>query len=136
MSLPLLRDDALTTDVDGLVLRLCLPWIRSLPLSSVHDLTVTLDGEAVDAVVVLSGGRRVAAADVSAEDGWWFVQDRLAVHLPSVASAASHRVDVSFQLAVPYLMAGPDGPLTLPFAASRMLGVDAPSAPTVARDVA
>jgi hypothetical protein len=48
-----------------------------------------------------------------------------------------HDVSVSFRLVIPYLQAGPDGPLTLPFRLDRPLVLDAP-APyvSVSRDVA
>jgi hypothetical protein len=139
MGLPLLREDALAAGDDGYVIRLCLPWIRSLPLASVVDLTVSLDDALIDDAEVMLGDRRVPARGLTGEDGWWFVQDRLAIRLPSggIPDAGVRRVAASFRLAVPYLQAGPDGPLTLPFHAERDLAPAAPaSAPTVARDVA
>ena len=44
MTLSALRDDALTTADDGFALRLGLPWIRSLPLASLLEPEVTVDG--------------------------------------------------------------------------------------------
>ncbi|WP_243075333.1 sugar phosphate isomerase/epimerase [Microbacterium sp. SS28] len=122
MTLPILGDDALAASPSGFVLLVNLPWIRSLPLASVSDLTVTIDGEPVETRVVL-GERRLDPAALASESGWWFIQDRLALEVGSVLQSGRHDVSVSFSLAIPYLQAGPDGPLTLPFAAARPLEV-------------
>ena len=79
MTLTALRDDALVSAGDGFVLRLGLPWIRSLPLASLEDLAVTIDGEPVDGLTVQLDGRDVGPAALADEDGWWFLQDRLAI---------------------------------------------------------
>ena len=44
MTLPLLRDDSLITTPDGVAVRVSLPWIRSLPLTSLQKPIVTIDG--------------------------------------------------------------------------------------------
>ena len=61
-----LREDALTATSAGFELRIGLPWIRSMPLSSISELTVSVDGRSVDPseLRVLIGGRRVAPADL------------------------------------------------------------------------
>ncbi|WP_285115626.1 hypothetical protein [Leifsonia sp. fls2-241-R2A-40a] len=105
MTLPILGDDALTTTSDGFTVRVSLPWIRSLPLSSLSDLRVQVDG--VD-----------CAVSAPAADGWWFVQDRLALRGHTVLAPGAHTVAVSFRLLIPYLQSGPDA-LTLPFHAER-----------------
>ncbi|WP_235493395.1 restriction endonuclease subunit R [Leifsonia sp. Leaf336] len=108
MTLPILRDDALTASVDGFAVHVSLPWIRSLPLSSVSGVRLHLDGEE-------------CAVDVPDGDGWWFVQDRLALRGRRPLSAGPHSVAVSFRLLIPYLPAGPDAPLVLDFAGERRL---------------
>lgn len=135
--LEILRDDALHTTRDGFVLRICLPWIRSLPLASVVSLTTAIDGEHVDELDVVLGQRTVPADQVSGEPGWWFVQDRLVVGGRRHLTPGPHDVRVSFDLIVPYLAAGPQGPLQLPFRRERTLHTrSAASVPTVALDVA
>ncbi|MGR0219984.1 hypothetical protein [Agromyces sp. ZXT2-6] len=109
MSLPILLDDALARTPDGFAVRLSLPWIRSLPFASLSDLEVSLDGAAVPDLRPRPDGE------------WWFVQDRLLVDGAGPLGDGAHEVAVSFRLTIPYLQAGPDGPLTLPFHAQRTL---------------
>lgn len=109
MSLPILLDDALVRTPDGFALRLSLPWIRSLPFASLSELAVSIDGAVVTDLRTRPDGE------------WWFVQDRLTMGGTLRLDDGPHRVAVSFRLAIPYLQAGPDGPLTLPFHAERTL---------------
>lgn len=133
MALPILLPDALTRADEGFALRVSLPWIRSLPLAALSELTVSIDGEPVDVVVVLER-HRVAPSALAFESGWWFLQDRLRLEGRRMLSPGVHDVSVSFTLAVPYLPAGPSGPLQLPFRADARLEAaassdSAPSAP-------
>jgi len=121
MTLPVLRDDALVSDREGFALRLSLPWIRSLPLSSLQDLAVSVDGEPV--------GARVREGHPE----WWFLQDRVEVVAPGPLADGCHEVEVAFSLLIPYLPGAPGHPLVLPFRARRVLELDAaPSAPSPA----
>jgi len=122
--LPILRDDALASTDDGFALRLCLPWIRALPLSSITELVVVIDGEPVEVIASLDG-RMVPVERLSDERGWWFVQDRLLLAGGRVLRPGVHDVSVSFRLLIPYLAAGPDAPLVLPFRAEATLILDA-----------
>jgi hypothetical protein len=135
MTLAALRDDALSSTPDGWVLRLSLPWIRSLPVASLEDLEVAIDGEP-RSVGIAIGDRTVDSASLSEETGWWFVQDRLRLRGDDALAPGPHEVAVSFALVIPYLQAGPDGPLRLPFAFDRALPLDAPTRAGVSRDVA
>ena len=119
MTLPLLRDDSLITTPDGAVVRVSLPWIRSLPLTSLQQPIVTIDGVPADDVTVVVGDRRVRPAELTETDGWWFQQDRVALAVPQELAPGTHDVAVEFGLRIPYLQVGPDGPLTLPFRAAR-----------------
>ncbi|HYP74044.1 MAG TPA: restriction endonuclease subunit R [Microbacterium sp.] len=108
MTLPVLRDDALRSTSGGFELLLSLPWIRSLPAESLRDVAVRLDGRDVDVVAHVPGD-------------WWYLQDRVALRGSVPVAAGAHEVDVTFCLAIPYLAAGPDGPLALPFRDARTL---------------
>lgn len=136
MTLLTLRDDSLITTPDGAAIRISLPWIRSLPLTSLQDPTVTIDGVSAGDVTVVVGDRRIAAAELTEDDGWWFQQDRVTLAWPHRLSPGAHGVGVEFGLRIPYLQVGPDGPLTLPFRAERQLVLDASHRPAEVRDAA
>jgi hypothetical protein len=133
-----LGEDALTITSDGFELRIGLPWIRSMPLSSVSALSVEIDGVPVlpDDLTVLLGDRSVSAAALPKERGWWFVQDRLVVAARCGLHCGIHAVSVSFQLLVPYLQARPGSPLVLPFHLEAQLDTALALAPGASRDVA
>ncbi|WP_432512121.1 hypothetical protein [Kineococcus sp. SYSU DK001] len=133
---PALRTDALGSTPDGFTVRLSLPWIRSLPLACLTRLTVEVDGRPVDPHVRL-GPRDVPPAGLQDEPGWWFVQDRVVLHVGETLSPGRHDVSVGFALTIPYLQGPPTAPLALPFHDSRALELDAaPARPTVSLDVA
>jgi hypothetical protein len=129
VSLPILRDDALVTTSDGFALRISLPWIRSLPIASLLDPVVELDGEQVSGLLVDLGDRRIPLEDLASDDAWWFVQDRVTLTAGRPLTDGPHEVAVSFRLLIPYLPAGPDAPLTLPFGATQTLTTDAAHIP-------
>ncbi|HWM15077.1 MAG TPA: hypothetical protein VNP97_00655, partial [Microbacterium sp.] len=136
MTLTALRDDALASADEGFVLRLGLPWIRSLPLASLEDLTISIDGETVAGMSIEIDGRQVDTAAFADEAGWWFLQDRLTIRGDRAVTSGAHEVAVAFRLMIPYLQAGPDGPLALPFRIERSLVVDAEASAYAVRDVA
>lgn len=133
-----LREDALTAVPGGFELRIGLPWIRSMPLSSISGLTVEVDGDpaAARGLVAVLGSRRVPPQALEAEHGWWFVQDRLVLAGEGELSAGPHDFAVDFQLMVPYLQARPGLPLVLPLHLEARLELDGAPVPTVSRDVA
>lgn len=138
MTLMMLRDDALFTTTDGFGVRLSLPWIRSLPVAGASDLELQVDGSPVEHLLVALGDRTVAPSALAFERGEWFVQDRLVLRVRGALEPGTHEVTVSYRLLIPYLPGGgPDAPLSLPFAITRTLVLDATVAvPTVSRDVA
>ncbi|WP_125130622.1 hypothetical protein [Microbacterium sp. 10M-3C3] len=135
MTLTALREDALRTTPEGFALRLSLPWIRSLPLASLVDLAVAIDGAAPSSLLVAVGDRTLTPSALAFERGWWFLQDRLVIRGRTPLGRGAHRISVSFSLLIPYLDAGGAGPLRLPFSADADLVPDA-AVPSVSRDVA
>ena len=133
-----LREDALTVTSSGFELRVGLPWIRSMPLSCVSGLQVSIDAQPVDPddLGVLLGRGPVSPSDLVTAPGWWYLQDRLVLTGPQRLQPGPHRVVVDFQLLVPYLSAGPDAPLVLPHHLEAELEPDVQVSPSVARDVA
>lgn len=135
--LEILRDDALTTTRRGFELRVSLPWIRSLPVASLSGLALRIDDDAVEGLHVALHDRTIPVAELADHDGWWFVQDRIVLTARRRVTPGSHAVRLSFALSIPYLEAGPDAPLRIPFDVERSLTTDATTtAPSVARDVA
>jgi hypothetical protein len=132
------REDALTATQGGFELRIGLPWIRSMPLSSVAGLSVEVDGVPLAAgeLAVVLGSRTVPPDALQAEPGWWFVQDRLVLAGRRELPHGPHAVAVDFRLMVPYLQARPGSPLVLPFRLEARLELDRGLVPSVSRDVA
>lgn len=136
--LPGLREDALSAAPDGFELRVGLPWIRSLPLAGISGLSVEIDNQPVadDDLTVVLGDRRVAPAELTNEVGcWWFLQDRLVLRGVVKLTPARHTVAVDFSMVVPYLAAGPNGPLVLPFHLEAELRLDETVFESAARDL-
>lgn len=131
-----LREDALSRTAGGFVLRVGLPWIRSLPLSGVTDLRVTLDGESVAPIRIVLGEREIEPAALVDEPGWWYLQDRLVVAVDVAVVPGRHHVSVDLSVLVPYLRSGPDTPLVVPLHLEAELEAHHRPLPSAARDVA
>ncbi|THG31637.1 hypothetical protein [Naasia lichenicola] len=132
-----LRDDALSIAGDQVVVRVGLPWIRSLPLACTSGFTVTVDGEPLTDLQIGLGDRVLEVEDLRDEDGWWYIQDRLALIGRRTLAPGAHTVEVAFMAMIPYLLAGPDGgALTLPLRVARVLETDHAVVPSVSRAVA
>ena len=69
MTLPILQDDALTSTREGFALKVCLPWIRSLPLSSVTELRLVIDGRTCDSLRATIDDRSIAIDAMATESG-------------------------------------------------------------------
>lgn len=134
MTLTALRDDALRVRDERTEVRITLPWIRSLPLAALLDMTLRIDGERREPLIAL-GPRRVAVDALSAEDAWWYLQDRVILEIPDAVTPGIHEVSVSFRLEIPYLPGGPDAPLRLPFVFTRELDASATPAAGASLDV-
>ncbi len=109
----LLADSALIADGDELVVTLSVPWYRSLPLSSIVGLDLSLDGRRIpaDRVVADFGGVRSSIPEL--DDRWqeyWFVQDRGAFRIPNSPRRTAGervRVDAELRLRIPYVEIAP-----------------------------
>ncbi|MEV6638114.1 DUF6379 domain-containing protein [Actinoplanes sp. NPDC051470] len=133
-----LRDDALSSTERGFELRVGLPWIRSLPLAGLSELTVVVDGQTLEdgELGVALGERHVTPGSLAEDrDTWWYLQDRLVVAGPRRLAPGRHAVSVDFRIVVPYLPGGPDAPLVLPTHLEAVLDLDHPVVLSAARDV-
>jgi hypothetical protein len=108
-----LTDESLTRRPDGLAIALTVPWYRSLWLSSVSDIAVSVEGREIskDDLRVELGDRSFRVAELA--DQWdvlWFIQDRLVVVVPlDPPPAAGQQVDVevTVDLRLPYMQIAP-----------------------------
>jgi hypothetical protein len=108
-----LSDDSLIRRPDGLGIALTVPWYRSLWLSSVSDIAVSVEGRAIPKEHLrVELGERTYRVDELADqwDVLWFIQDRLVVVVPlDQPPAAGQEVDVevTVDLRLPYMQIAP-----------------------------
>jgi hypothetical protein len=109
----LLDDSSLRTHPKGLALALTLPWYRSLWLSSVSSLRLTIDGEDVPAgdLALELGGVRYALADLPGQsETLWYLQEHpllIAKRDSPVALGGQHTVQLIGELRLPYMQIAP-----------------------------
>ena len=109
-----LGDTAVRAASNGYEVDLHLAWYRSLPLSCLEGIDLTIGDETLerDALRVRVEGRDLRLDDLPAlDDSWWFVQDALTVVAPTRQPGTSgDEVDVDVILAtrIPYIIIGPD----------------------------
>jgi len=109
----LIHEDSLRRHADGLALRLTLPWYRSLWLSSVTSLDLTVDGHAVaqDDLRFVLAGREYRLDELAQQsETLWFLQEHplLVVRRDEkVALGETHEVTLVGQLRLPYMQIAP-----------------------------
>ena len=105
----LIHDDSLRPHPDGLALRLTIPWYRSLWLSSVTSLDLSVDGERVDAddLRFELGDRRYHLDELPEQsETLWFLQQHpllIARRAAPVALGEIHDVVLHGELRLPYM---------------------------------
>jgi hypothetical protein len=108
-----LTDDSLISRPEGLGIALTVPWYRSLWLSSVSDIQVSVEGREIpkDDLRVELGERTYRVEELQEQwDVLWFIQDRLVVVVPlDEPPAEGERVDVevTVDLRLPYMQIAP-----------------------------
>jgi len=108
-----LTDQSLVRRPEGLGIALTVPWYRSLWLSSVSDIAVTVEGREIpkDDLRVELGERTFRVDEL--QDQWdvlWFIQDRLVVVVPlDEPPVEGEQVDVeaTVDLRLPYMQIAP-----------------------------
>lgn len=109
----LIHEDSLRPHPDGLALRLTIPWYRSLWLSSVTSLELTIDGEEVaqEDLRFELDGRSYALAELpeQSETLWFLQQHPLLVvrRNEPVVLGETHDVLLVGQLRLPYMQIAP-----------------------------
>lgn len=109
----LLDDSSLRIHPEGLALALSLPWYRSLWLSSVSSLRLTIDGHDIPAgdLSLELGGVRYALADLPAQsETLWYLQDHpllIAKRDNPVSLGEKLRIQLIGELRLPYMQIAP-----------------------------
>ncbi len=115
----IIEDDSLRATPSGFQVKVRFKWYRSLPLSCLENLELSIDGEPVDRDRIrLAINEHSYQLDEMAElvEEYWFVLDAatLQVELPGrIEPGQSYRVDVSFGMRAPYIRTGPGKFLTI-----------------------
>jgi hypothetical protein len=108
----ILDDDALSAMTEGCALQIRSHWYRSLPLSSVSILTVSIDGETVPTENItfeINGREHALTALPTLHDEWWFILDAATLHLPTTLTANTpHEITLELGLLLPYILVGPN----------------------------
>ena len=108
-----LTDDSLIRRPEGLGIALTVPWYRSLWLSSVTDIAVSVEGREIpkDDLRVELGDRTFRVDELQEQwDVLWFIQDRLVVVVPldePPAEGEEVQVEVTVDLRLPYMQIAP-----------------------------
>jgi Domain of unknown function (DUF6379) len=108
-----LSDDSLIRRPDGLGIALTVPWYRSLWLSSVSDIAVSVDGREIprDQLRVELGERTYRVDELPDQwDTLWFIQDRLVVVVPldePPGEGQEVEVEATVDLRLPYMQIAP-----------------------------
>jgi hypothetical protein len=111
MDKDVVRDDALHATSDGFALDIRSHWYRSLPLTSLVGLDLTVDGEKVpedDMTIGVNGQEFTVAQLADGYDEWWYVLDpfELRVRKPGFDCAQPHDIEFGLGLSIPYILVG------------------------------
>jgi hypothetical protein len=113
MLVKLIEDNSLRATQDGYQVEIRLEWYRTLPLSSVEQVQLMLDGQPVPPEAIRFGinGHEYRLDELPGRaDEDWFVLDPalLRVHDPGkVAGGESHTLEAEVAFRVPYIPIGP-----------------------------
>jgi hypothetical protein len=116
----IVEDNSLQATHEGYELGLRLNWYRSLPLSCIEKVALSLDGQPVEqaAMHLEINGRQFGIGDMQDEvEEFWFVQDTARLHVQQpgkVNPGEAHTIEVEIALRFPYIAVGPGRFLTIP----------------------
>ena len=106
------RSDALSESGGRLQLAVHLPWYRSLPVSCLESLEVTVDAAPVGVRSVRLPGFDGPVAGAADSDAWWDLREPLVVSLDASARSGDVlRLEVGVAVRIPYIQQAPGVPL-------------------------
>ncbi len=122
-----LREDSLIAEGNAMLLEVGLPWFRSVPMSCVNGLIVTIgEHRFVSSELQINiDGHYLPIADLPKSDlGEWFLQDRKQIKIPlHMPTSELQKVRVEFEMVIPNIFPTPDKPAHLPMVAQAELQV-------------
>ena len=122
-----LREDSLHASDNAMLLEVGLPWFRSLPLSCVNGLIVTIGDQQFKTheLQIELDGKFIELQSLPESDlGEWFLQDRKLIKIPtSINRGELQKVRVQFEMVIPNIFPTPDKPAHLPMVAQAELQV-------------
>ncbi len=108
-----LSSQSLIATANGLSLALTIPWYRSLWVSSVTTVSVSVDGQAIaqDALRFRINGKSFTIDEVPNQwEELWFLQDRAYLDIPLATPGvvgAEHEIEFHIELRLPYMQIKP-----------------------------
>jgi hypothetical protein len=114
-----IEDGSLRATAAGFEVRLRFKWYRSLQLSCLENLQLSLDGQPVAAGAISFGINghtyRLDELDNKVEETWFILDSAvLSVVQPGrVKAGETHQIDVAFGMRAPYIQIGPGKFLTI-----------------------
>ena len=122
-----LQSDSLVASDNAMLLEVGLPWFRSVPLSCVNGLIVTIGDQQfqTEELQILVGDKYIAMNHLPESDfGEWYLQDRKVIKVPvGVQRGELQKVRVQFEMVIPNIFPTPDKPAHLPMVAQAELQV-------------
>lgn len=108
-----LSSQSLKATANGVSLALTIPWYRSLWVSSVTTLSVSVDGQAIpqEALRFRINGKTFTIDEVPNQwEELWFLQDRAYVDIPLAKPGVvgeEHEIEFHIELRLPYMQIRP-----------------------------
>jgi len=104
----MVRPDALSVRDGRLAVAVHLPWYRSLPVSCVETVRVSVDGVPAPVRSVSVGDFAGRVEDAAGSDGTWDLRDPLDVVLDVAGRrGVTHAVEVALAVRIPYMQQAP-----------------------------
>ncbi len=113
-----LREDSLKAEGNAMLLDVGLPWFRSVPISCVNGLMVTIGEHQFGAneLQILHDGKWFGLNELPDSDlGEWYLQDRKQIRIPIALNKKElQKVRVHFDMAIPNIFLELNKPAVLP----------------------
>jgi hypothetical protein len=103
----MVRPDALSQRDGKLALAIHVPWYRSLPISCLESVEVSVDGVPAAVTSVRVPGFDGTVAEAAGSDADWDLRDALDVALDRESEPGAHALEVSVAVRIPYLQTAP-----------------------------